>query len=279
MMGVVSQSQDVLQRLMNALLNKSSHSSLIKNNRQLLRDTDVILQSYPRSGNSWTRFLIADMILQHHGFATETELPIDSTTVVPSIYTQDLATIWDSRLNQAPYRVIKSHEHKDVGPRRQIYIFREAADVLVSFYYFRLNHPNANEVAKVTNKTAEQFCQQEIDRWIDHLEQAIQRYQEDSQSLCWVCYEKLHKAPQETLEKVANFLELDRSVIDIAKAVENHSHGNRVKSVKETAEARQITFNLRSGSVGKNRQALNAEVQALIYEKTRDTYEKAFALA
>jgi hypothetical protein len=277
-MSVVSQPQEMLRKFARTLLGRSQKTSLITRNRQLLRDADVILLSYPRSGNSWTRYLIADLVLQHHHFATATELPIDSVTVIPSIYTQDLETIWDERLNQLPYRIIKSHEHVDVGTRKIIYVFRQPADVLTSFYYFRLNHPDPKVVEKLANRDIDQFCQEEVNLWITHLDKALQRHDEDSQSICWICYEKLHQDPQTILNKVVTFLNLETASIDVPKAIENHAYANRVKVVKETANDKELTFNLRSGSVGTSRKALSPETQALIQEKTHKIYERAYAL-
>jgi hypothetical protein len=278
-MNATNRPQFILQNFARKLLGKSQQPSLVRRNRELLKDSDIILLSYPRSGNSWTRYLIADLVLQHHNFATATELPIDSVVVIPSIYTQDFTTIWNERLTKLPYRIIKSHEHADVGPRKFIYIFRQPADVLLSFYHFRLNHPDPNVVQKLGNRTLDQFCREEVDLWLTHLEKALHRHAVDAQSICWVCYEKLHQDPQPTLSKVVDFLKLDAGAVDIAKAVEHHSYSNRVKSIQETDNKDELSFNLRSGSVGKSKQALSPEVQAYLQEKTRDLYEKAYALA
>jgi hypothetical protein len=48
--------------------------------------------------------------------------------------------------------------------------------------------------------------------------------------------------------------------------------------VKETANDKELTFNLRSGSVGTSRKALSPETQSLIQEKTHKMYERAYAL-
>jgi hypothetical protein len=151
--------------------------------------------------------------------------------------------------------------------------------VLLSFYYFRLNHPDPSVVQKLEGRTLDQFCQEEVELWTTHLEKALQRYGEAPESICWVCYEKLHQSPQVTLSKVVDFLQLDGGSIDIAKAVEHHSYANRVKSVKEAAQQGELSFNLRSGSVGKSKQALSPEVQTYIQEKTQEVYAKAYNLA
>ena len=44
------------------------------------------VSSFPRSGNTWMRFLLADVLLQNHGMATSTELPVHPDKIVPDFY-------------------------------------------------------------------------------------------------------------------------------------------------------------------------------------------------
>ena len=41
------------------------------------------VSSFPRSGNTWIRYLLADVFLQRHGVATATELPVHPDRIVP----------------------------------------------------------------------------------------------------------------------------------------------------------------------------------------------------
>src|ERR671925_279845 len=86
---------------------------------------DVFLVSYPRSGNTWTRFLIANLI-----YPSE---PVNFANIesrVPEIY------LWrdrDLRKLSRP-RILKSHEYFDPRYKKTIYIARDPRDVAVSVY-------------------------------------------------------------------------------------------------------------------------------------------------
>ncbi len=88
---------------------------------------DTFLVSYPRSGNTWTRFLIANLIYpQHHiGFA-------DIERFIP-----DAEAHSNRYLRKIPSpRLIKSHQYFDHRYPRVIYIVRDPRDVVVSYYDF-----------------------------------------------------------------------------------------------------------------------------------------------
>src|SRR5205085_11792879 len=104
--------------------------------------TDVFLVSYPRSGNTWLRFLLANALrpAEPATFATFGE-------VVPDIYDET-----DRELRRRPSpRVLKSHEPYDERYRRVVYLVRHPADVAVSYYHYLIKMrqiPPGYEVAR-----------------------------------------------------------------------------------------------------------------------------------
>jgi hypothetical protein len=89
---------------------------------------DTMVVSYPRSGNTWTRFLIANLL--HPG---EEISFANIETMVP-----DISTISSCGLKCIPRpRVIKSHEYFDHRYSRVIYIVRDPRDVTLSCYDFQ----------------------------------------------------------------------------------------------------------------------------------------------
>jgi hypothetical protein len=88
---------------------------------------DIFLVSYPKSGNTWTRFLLGNLMN-----------PDESITFanverkVPDIYAESKMT-----LKKTPRpRIIKSHECFDPRYRRVIYIVRDPRDVALSAYHY-----------------------------------------------------------------------------------------------------------------------------------------------
>jgi hypothetical protein len=100
---------------------------------------DTFIVSYPRSGNTWTRFLIANLVHPDKSvsFANIEKLIPDSSSQ------SSLA------LKRTPRpRIIKTHEYFDHRYPKTIYIVRDPRDVALSYYDFQRkyrqiedNHP------------------------------------------------------------------------------------------------------------------------------------------
>lgn len=97
---------------------------------------DIFLVSFPKSGNTWTRFLLGNLMNPDKpvGFAA-----IEST--VPDIAVFPRA---DFRKLKPP-RLIKSHDCFDPRYRRVVYIIRDPRDVAVSLYYYAKKVKNIDD--------------------------------------------------------------------------------------------------------------------------------------
>ena len=88
---------------------------------------DTLLVSYPRSGNTWTRFLIANLVFPNKN--------VDFTNIeklIPDTTSQSTLT-----LKRTPRpRIIKTHEYFDHRYPKTIYIVRDPRDVALSYYDF-----------------------------------------------------------------------------------------------------------------------------------------------
>lgn len=93
---------------------------------------DVAIVSYPKSGNTWVRFLVANLIAGDAGEG------IDFHSVqkyVPEVGRHD-----DYIKRLPPPRIVKSHGYDIDTARKIIYIVRDGRDVYVSFYFHRRAH-------------------------------------------------------------------------------------------------------------------------------------------
>lgn len=89
---------------------------------------DTFLVSYPRSGNTWTRFLIANLV---HSEKSVSFANIEK--LIPDSSSQS-----NRALKRTPRpRIIKTHQYFDHRYPRTIYIVRDPRDVALSYYNFQ----------------------------------------------------------------------------------------------------------------------------------------------
>ena len=95
---------------------------------------DVLLASYPRSGNTWVRFFFANLINVVEGDESQvTHSVVDR--MMPELGVDSLTAAWES--NTVP-RIIKTHaEYSPFFFRpRKVFLARDPRDVMVSYYHY-----------------------------------------------------------------------------------------------------------------------------------------------
>lgn len=161
---------------------------------------DVFIVSYPRSGNTWTRFLIGNLIYQDEPV---TFANIESR--VPEIYFNP-----DHVMRALPRpRILKSHECFEPRYKRIIYIVRDPRDVAVSFYHHNLKAGNIPDQYPM-EEFIPRFIAAEFDTkwgsWSDHIMSWMLLRQSDPGFLM-LRYENMKKDSAGELARVAKFLE------------------------------------------------------------------------
>ncbi|MGE0470241.1 MAG: sulfotransferase domain-containing protein [Nitrospira sp.] len=103
------------------------------------KDSDVYLVSYPKSGNTWMRYLMAYAIWPD---LAEIDL-IEMGAYMPSVGLKndsDMMRDPNSPCNRLKYRIIKEHKPYNQLARqyikRAIYIARDGRDAMVSYWHF-----------------------------------------------------------------------------------------------------------------------------------------------
>lgn len=93
-------------------------------------DDDVALASYPKSGNTWMRFMLANLMYPSKQVTFEN---IDS--LVPTVYGR-----YYPFLRKVPrLRIIKTHECFDPRFERVLLLVRDPRDVAISYYHHLVN--------------------------------------------------------------------------------------------------------------------------------------------
>jgi hypothetical protein len=218
-----------------------------------VRPTDVFLASYPRSGNTWARFLISNLVWHED----DTDF-INLEERVPDIYCQS-----NRFLAQLPEpRFLKSHEYFDPRYRKIIYIIRDVRSVIVSYYYFLV------ELGKVESTTSfydftKQFLAGELDAygsWQDNVASWLYIRGQDQKNFLLLRYEDLHQNTAAALKRVTAFLNLKRSPQQIEKAIKGSSFRLMQKLQTKTEP---VTI-VRSGRVNEWTEALDQKSLELV---------------
>ncbi len=235
-------------------------------------DDDVFITSYPRSGNTWTRFLIGNLIYQDD--------PVTFTNIearIPEIYFNP-----DHVMRRLPRpRILKSHECFRPQHKQVIYIVRDPRDVCVSNY-----HHNVKAGLIADDFPMEQFVpmflRAEFDNnfgsWADNVGSWLLMREKDAGFLL-LQYEQMKQDPATELGKVASFLERNHfrgirpTPERISRAVEL-STAERMRNLEKaesnkwalTKRTRQDKPFIRSAASGKWKTILTSKSAALIEE-------------
>ena len=176
---------------------------------------DTFLVSYPKSGNTWARFLIANLL---HPDRQVTLISADR--LIPGVDGQPQE--YFDRLPRP--RVIKSHYPFDPKYKRVIYVIRDPRDVVLSQYHYQRKRrllPDDYPLEKfVPRFLAGDVCP--YGSWADNVCSWLATRADDPGFLC-IRYEDLKQDTEHYVRQVARFLGVDPDPGFIRQAIERSS--------------------------------------------------------
>jgi hypothetical protein len=188
-------------------------------------EDDVWIVSYPKSGNTWTRFLLANL--------TAGDETVDWTNIerrVPDIYLNR-----DSLLRSLPRpRYFKSHEPYNPTYRRVIFIVRDPRDVAVSYYHY-VRKANMLPVDASWDEFLNKFMAGRIDpygNWGENVGSWLGA-RRDTPDFLVVRYEDLLAGAEAQLARIAEMLHLPADNVQLRRSVEN-SRADRLRELEKT---------------------------------------------
>lgn len=228
----------------------------------------VFIASYPRSGNTWVRLLVADVLLQLNGFATATKLPVSENEVVPDMHQH--GDVWVG-LNMregmgAPYNILKTHWVWDRFKKPSAYIFRRPEDSLCSYFHFHLRF---EPMRPKTVQGIDAFCREFVTEWREHTESFIRGKRENPGLVHFTSYESLHANPVDGLGGILRFLGIEAARSEIAKAVDNHAF-EKQKQIEVVPQNAEGFF--RKGKTDSAKDELRPDTLRYIRDRADDLY-------
>ena len=239
-----------------------------------LSDRDVFLASVERSGNTWLRFLLAEIL-------TNREIGFDD---VDSLIPEIGAHHGVAAIVPGGGRLIKTHEPYRRQYKKAVYVVRDIRDVLFSHYardlsmgfaeyYCGENGFDDYLIAFLKGRTMR------YGSWQKHVKVWLESPLARNGNLLEVSFENLRRNPEEHLQQIVDFLGAPASPETIRAAIRNNTV-DRMRQ-KEDASRKSQTRKaflrgtnaqdddrrfVRSGSVQGWRQKLNPQQLALIQQ-------------
>jgi Sulfotransferase domain len=192
---------------------------------------DTFIASYPRSGNTWTRFLIANLV---HPERPVTFANIE--TIIP-----DATALSSRELKRVPRpRLIKTHEYFEPRYRRVIYLVRDPRDVALSLYNFRRKYGSVDDSSPIEQYVAERFLPGDLDiPWGEHVGSWLGTRMNQPGFLL-VRYEDLLHDPTRELCRLASFLGIAAGTEMLSQAIERSS-ANRLRALEKVEHEAWVT--------------------------------------
>jgi hypothetical protein len=199
-------------------------------------DDDTFIVSFPKSGNTWTRFLIANLL---HPDEPANFGNIDR--LVPE--SEELTRKQLARV--ARPRIMKSHEYFDARFRKVIYIVRDPRDVAVSqFYFLRKRRRIGDDYSIeqfVTRFVAGETC--DYGSWGANVASWLVTRQ-NSPSFLLLRYEDMAAQTGAELTRIASFLGVRATPDLVAQAVERSS-ADQMRKLEGANATASVTKNTR----------------------------------
>ncbi|CAO2628050.1 Amine sulfotransferase [Lemmus lemmus] len=226
---------------------------------QEIRDDDVFIITYPKSGTIWTQQILSLIYFEGHRNNTENIKTIDRAP-----YFEYYTRILDHAKTPSP-RIFASHLPYYLVPKvfknkivKILYIYRNPKDVLTSYFHY-----SNSVVLYEVSDTIETFMQRFLDgrvvgsNWFDHI-RGWYEHRHDF-NIMFLSYEDMKKDLRGSVLKICSFLEKELSEEDVDTVVRQATFQNMKSDPRANYEdilknqvrtKNQEGASLRKGTIG-----------------------------
>jgi len=230
-----------LRKVRHSLSKTPARAPLVWMRHRSFRPTDVFVGSYPRSGSTWLRFMLLEILAgQASGFANTNEM-------LPDVgkHAAGAAVLSGSG------RLIKTHEPFRGEYRKAIYLVRDPRDVALSEFAYQKALGLAQDDFDVY---VERFLRHGVNpfgSWIDHATSWVNAADAGRAEILHVNFEDLKQKPEAQLSRIVDFLHMPEVKDRIQGAIENNSLARMREKEKESPQRASANGRfIRSGSAG-----------------------------
>uniref|UniRef100_A0A6J0V0P8 Sulfotransferase n=1 Tax=Pogona vitticeps TaxID=103695 RepID=A0A6J0V0P8_9SAUR len=249
-----------------------------------IRDSDVYLITYPKSGTMWTRNILS--LIYYEGYQNGTET-ITSTNDIQSVEYNMLKLNY---LNIISPRLFFSHLPYNLVPKglrsgrgKVIYVARNPKDVLVSYYHFSKVFLKMGEAEELDTFVGKFLAGKVLaGSWLDHVE-GWSTHRDDF-NILFLTFEEMKKDLRSSVLKICNFLgkRLNEKEVDdvIAKAAFHKMKMDPTRNVDFCLEHYPELFNsrkggfLRKGTIGDWKNTMTVAQNELFDSTMKERMEK-----
>jgi hypothetical protein len=217
--------------------NRALRNAVITARHRGLREDDRFIASYPRSGNTWMRFVLADLAT---GEQTDFE-SIDRQ--FPQVGGQR-----DALLLPNGHRLIKTHEAYRPEYVHAVYLIRDVRDVLISLY--RVLRKNPDDLRDLDTVVAEFATDRALQygRWDKHIK-SWQRARDSGLPITIQRFEDLQARPAEVVSEIATVLGIEADDQSIQRALDRNNPEAMRRLEREGSEYLRRAVGYRSTGV------------------------------
>jgi hypothetical protein len=253
------------------------------NNKEMARqiragEPVTFVASFGRSGNTWMRYLVCDVLLQNKGFQTTTELPIDPGKIIPDYHAQLIAR--RDMTVQPPSCMIKIHDSIPMLQQRlggdpavrkckYLYLYRAPEDALVSTFHLYLRE---KYIPSKSGRDIDLFCLEYLPVWLNNVTSYLDDL-DDGVDVHLVSYGQLLQEPTAVLDEALNWLGIAHTGATVTHAVSNMQFKNLQKMEAKTLNGRIPFFRRGCNDTGR------LELKIETYSKIRDATQHLMARA
>jgi len=190
---------------------------------------DTFVVSYPRSGNTWTRFLIANLVHPDKdvSFANIEQL-------IPDTSSQS-----NRALKATPRpRIIKTHEYFDHRYPKIVYIVRDPRDVALSYYDFQRKYMQIDDEYPL-DQYVDDFVSGKLTSigwgtWGENVASWIYT-RGNRKNFLLLRYEDMMKDTNRELARLSEFLDIPADASRLRRAIERSS-ADRMRALEKLQE-------------------------------------------